>query len=412
MSNPSTLSALEYAPETSFAEDSSTFATHRIPVLDAIDPSGLVHSKEMAGRVGQYMQNGGGGYVLMGQEGSFTTKLDLTGHGTTTVGSPTISAMETFLGYVFGNVSASMPVSTTITGGTAASPTTTASGTFSAGALCAVGALGDGDGDNQLYAIGTHNATTLNLLTALNGAPVNGAVLRSAAMFHPYESPFGIGVTSTVPGLRFRFLSSNLHYAAHGCAPTGWTLSGLSPGERPQITVTWGVARWSAVSATFPSSVSTTTNNPAVVAAGSLFVNDVGTSTSAKRTHRNLTIDVSGGMQAARGPGGVSAYQTIQGWDRMPLTIKWSWIEDADATTASPVLQGYGTGTTNKHILATLSATAGTQVGFYSPNVCVSSVPVQFNNNGINSMKFEGTAETGTTTTNDLTASALRMGWA
>lgn len=412
MSNPSALGALEFAPETAFAEVSSTFATHRIPVLDAIDPSGLIHSKEAAGRVNQHMQAGGGGYVLMGMEGSFTTKLDLTGHGTTTVGSPTVTAMETFLGYVFGNVSATIPASTTLAGGTAAVPTTVASGTFAAGSIARVGALGDLRGNGQMYAIGTHSTTTLNLLTALDGAPTAGDVLAGATNFYLHETGYGTGLNATTPGLRFRFISNNLHYAVYGCAPTGWTLSGLSPGERPQITVTWGCAAWEAVVATSPSVVATTTNNPNVVAAGSLFANTVGTATSAKRSHRALTIEISGGLQPLKGPGGLRPYQTIIAWQRMPLTVKWSWIENADATTATPVLQGWGTGTDYKHVMATLNAVAGKQVGFYSPNVCISSVPVQFNNNGINSLKFEGVAETGTTLTNDLTASALRMGWA
>jgi hypothetical protein len=413
MSNPGALAALEYAPETSFAEASTTFATHRIPVLDSIDPSGLTWDKEQAGRVGQYMNNGGGGYVLMGKGGSFTTKLDLTGHGTTTVGSPTISAMETLMGYVFGKVELSATASTTITGGTAAAPTTTASATFLAGSLARIGTLGDGDGDSQLYAVSTHATTTLNLLTALAGAPVNADVLAPAVNFYLHETPYGHGLNASVPALRFRFLSSNLHYSCRGCAPTAFSLTGLSPGERPQISITWGVADWDAVSATFPSAVTTTTNNPAVVAAGTLWANDVGTSTHARRTNaRGLTIDVTLGMQEVRAFGGVGAYQIVRAWQRMPTLVKWSWVEDADATTASPVLQGWGTGTANKHILATLSATPGTIVGFYSPNVCVATVPVQMNENGINTMKFEGTAETGTTTTTDLTASAFRMGWA
>lgn len=414
MSNPSALAALEYAPETAFAEASTTFSTHRIPVLDAIDPSGLTWDKEQASRVGQYLNNGGGGYVLMGKGGSFTTKLDLTGHGTDTAGTPTISAMETFLGYVFGNVALSASDSTTVAAGTAAAPTTAASGTFLAGSLARIGALGDGDGDAQLYAVSTHDTTTLNLLTALGGAPVADAVVAPAVNFYLHETPFGHGLNATTPGLRFRFLSSNLHYSCRGCAPTGFSLSGLSPGERPQITITWGVADWDAVSgATFPSVLATTTNNPAMVAAGTLWANDVGTATNARRTDaRGLTIDVTLGMQEVRAFGGVGAHQKIRAWQRMPTLVKWSWVEDADATTASPVLQGWGTGSTNKHILATLSASPGKIVGFYSPNVCVSSVPVQMNENGINTLKFEGTAETGTTVTNDLCASAFRMAFA
>lgn len=411
MSTPSALAALEYAPETAFAEDSTTFATHRIPVRDAIDPSGLTWAKEPTGHVSQYM-TGGSGYVLMGQGGTFSIKLDLTGHGTAPTGSPTLSAMETFLGYLWGNVALSASASTTLTGGTVTAPTTTASGTFLAGSLCSIGDLGDGDGNGQMYAVSTHSTTTLNLLTALLGTPANGAVLRPAANFYLHETPFGLGLTSTVPGLRFRFVNKNLQYACHGCFPTALTLSGLSPGERPTLDVTFEVSRWTAVSATFPSSVSTTTNVPAPNAAGSLFVAEVGTATRSTRAYRNLQIDITLGMQGVPGPEGVSEYQRYVGCVRMPSTVRWSWVEDAPTTTTSPQLQTWATDGTKLHILATLNTIPGKQVGFYSPNVCMDAVPVQFNDNGINRLRFSGTAETGATTTTDLTASALRMGWA
>lgn len=412
MSNPNALAALEYAPETAFAETSTTFATARVPVKNAIDPSGLLWEKQPLSLVTQHMQ-GGSGYALMGQGGSFTTELHLTGHGETTIGSPSLSTTETLMGYVWGNVALSATASTTLTGGTANIPTTTASNTFLDGALCRIGALGDGDGEGQMYAIATHETTNLTLLNDLAGAPVNGAELAPAANFYLHETPYGMGLNASTPGLRFRFLSSNLQYSCHGCFPTGLTITAASPNESPVATITWEVSRWSAVSATFPSAVTMLANRPAPNAAGTLFVNDVGTATRSVRAYRNLTIDIGLGFQGIVGPGGVSAYQKYVGCCRMPTTVKWSWVEDADATTASPVLQGWGTADNKRiHIMATLSPTVGKQVGFYSPNVCVATVPVQFNDNGINRLKFEGTAETGTTTTNDLTASALRMGWA
>jgi hypothetical protein len=412
MTAPSALASLEYSAETAFAEDSSTFSTHRIPVRDAIDPSGLTWSKEATGHVTQYM-TGGSGYVLMGQAGSFTTKLDMTGHGTTTAGSPTISAVETLIGYVFGNATLSASASTTASGGTAAAITTVASGTFAAGSLFRAGALGDGDGEGQMYRVGSHSGTTLTPANELAGAPVNGAVIFPAVNLYLHETPFGSGLTASVPGLRFRFLSSNLQYACHGCYPTAVALSGLAPGQRPTIDITWAVSRWTAVSATFPSAVSTTTNLPAPNAAGSLFVNDVGTATRAVRSYRDLSVEITLGMAPIMGPGGVSAYQSVIGCVRMPTQVKWSWVEDADATTASPVLQGWATSDTKRvHIMATLSPTVGKQVGLYSPNVCVSEVPVQFNDGGINRVRFTGMAETGQTTTTNLTASSLVMGWA
>lgn len=413
MAGPSALGAIEYAAETAFAEVSATFDGHRLPILGAVDASGLTHEKQAPDRVEQYRQ-GGSQWVLMGQGGSFTVKMDLCGHGTTTAGSPTLDAIETYLGYVFGNAALSATASTTLTGGTATVPTTTASGTFSAGSLCRIGTGGlsaDARGGGQFHAIGTHSTTNLNLLTGMGAAGNNGDELCPAVNIYPSETP-STGLNGTAPGLRFRLLTANLQYACHGCFPTAVSLTGLNSGERPQIEVTWQVARWSAVSATFPSALSSNQYNPAPIAAGSLFVNDVGTATRAVRTYRNFSIDYTLGMEPLLGPGGTSIYQSVVGCRRTVDSIKVSWTEDADAATTTPVLQGYGTGTTSKHVLWTGSVTAGSAIGIYLPKVCITNVPVQKMDGNLNRLTIEGQAYTGPTTTNDLTASAFRLGFA
>ncbi len=410
MSNSSRLGAIEYMAESSFAETSTTFSTHRLPIIGEVDCSGLTWDKQDPQRTEQYLQ-GGSQHVLMGQGGSFRTKLDLCGHGVTTAGSPSLDAIETLFGYVFGNVALSASASQTLTGGTASVPTTSAASGFTAGSLCRVGALGDNAGNGQMYPIATQSSSNLNLLAALSGSPTNGDVLYPTATFYTFESPPANGINATVPGLRFRALTANLQYSMHGCFPTAMSLSGLNSAERPQAEITWQVARWAAVSATFPSAVTSNQYNPAPIAAGSLFVADVGTATRTTRTYRNFTVDFTLGMVPLMGPGGVGAYQTVVGCRRVPSSIKISWVEDADSVTASPVLQGYGTGTTSKHIMWTGSTTPGSAIGMYFPKVCFDNVPVQFNDGGINRMRISGMAYTGGTTTTDLTASAFRMGW-
>lgn len=410
MAGPSQLGAIEYAAETAFAETSTTFATHRLPIRGMVDTSGLTWDKEASGRVEQYRQ-GGSSHVLMTQGGSVTIKMDLAGHGATTVGTPTIDALETFLGLVFGNVTVSATSSTTLTGGTAAVPLTTASGTFAAGALAPVGALGDARGNGQFHAVGGHSGTSLTLLTALGGAPTNGDVIRPAYNIYPSETP-SAGLNGTVPGIRLRLLTGNLQYACHGCYPTSAKLSGLNTGERPQIEIVFAVSRWDSVVATFPSAVASNQYNPAPVAAGSLFVAAVGTATRAVRTYRNFSIDYTLGMDALIGPGGVGAYQKVVGCRRTVDSIKVSWTEDADAATASPVLQGYGTGTTSYHVLWTGSTTPGSAIGIYLPKVCFSNVPVQKMDGNLNRTSIEGDAYTGGTTTSELTLSAFRLAMA
>lgn len=411
MGNPSQLGAICYEVESSasaWGEDVTTFATHRLPTLTPIDASGLVHEKVAPGRVEQY-KSAGSQWVKMAQSGSFSITLDLTGHGSTMVGSPSISAVETFIGAAIGNVALSASASTTLTGGTAAVPTTTASGTFSAGSLCRVGVLGDGDGNGQMYAIGTHSTTSLNLLGELDGAPANGAVLYPVVQFYPPTSPTS-GVALT--GMRFLLQTANLEYECHGCWLQSYSLSGLNTGGRPQIAMTFGVSWWRYSTATFPSAVSTTTNNPAVVAAGSFNVQDVGTTTRNKRAMRNFELTVTRNVTPLMGPGGVNSAQVVVGARHISDDVELTWTEEADAATTTPVLPGYGTSTTSKHIEYTLSTADGSAVGFKFPKVCITNIATQRQDENINRLTVTAMAYSGDTLTNDLTRAPYVMGWA
>ena len=404
MSNPGALGSITYESEASFGVDTTTFATLRLPITAPVDCSGLVQNKVDSQRVVQY-RNDGTQWVLGTMGGSFKTKFYLPGHGSTTSGATTATALETLLGYVFGNVAVSASAGTTFTGGTATAPTTTASGTFSAGSVCFTGALADARGGGQAAAVSTHATTTLNLLTAMGGSPTNGDVLYSATMIYPSEAP----TSTTVTSLRFLLQTANLMYECHGCFPTAVSISGLNAGELPTIEITWAVAWWRYSTSTFPSAVATDTSNPSPVAAGSLFVQDNGTATRATRTFRSFTIDYTLGMETLRGPGGTNQFQDIVGCRRTVDKIKVTWSEDADAATTSPVLPGYGTGTTFKHILYTSATAAGARIAIYLPRVCVTNVAIQKIDQNLNRLTAEGMAYTSTVTTSDLTLSAFRL---
>jgi hypothetical protein len=412
VSNPSALSAIQYEAENpaAFGEDVTTFATHRIPIIGAVDTSGLKHDKVSPDRAIQY-RNDGTQWVLMTMGGSFKTKVDLTGHGTSTAGAGlTLDALETWLGFVWGNAALSAPAGTTLTGGTAAVPLTTASGTFSAGSLCRVGTLGDGRGGGQFYAIGTHAATSLNLLTALKGVPTNGDVLYSAANMYTSELP----TSNAVTGLRFLLLTANMRYECHGCYPTGVTLSGLNVGGRPQVEITWAVSWWRYSTSTFPSVVASNIYNPAPVAAGSLFVQDFGTATRAvgvERDFRNFSIDYQLGMEAQEGPGGVNPWQKCIGARRTPDHVTVKWTENADANTLTPALPGLGTAQTFKHLLWTGSTTPGSAIGIYLRKIAIKNVALQMADGNINRFAIEAEADCSTTTTNDLTLSSFCLGY-
>lgn len=411
MSNPSVLGAFCYEVESSAAawgEDVTTFATRRISTIGPPQLS-LRHDSEAAGRLEQY-RSAGSQHVKMTQGGEVTFTLDLHGHGSTMVGSPSVSAVETFLGAAIGAVGLSASASTTFTGGTAASPTTTASGTFAAGGMCRAGALGDGDGDGQMYSILTHSTTTLNLRGAMNGAPVNGAVLYPVVQIYPYTSPTAnVGIT----GIRFLWQSANLHYELHGCWLKSYSFTQFNPGVRPQITLTFGISWWRHSTATFPSSVTADTFNPAPVAAGSFNVNTVGTTTRNNRSVRDFTVTVTRNVAELKGYAGVNAYQTTVGARHLGDDVQISWTEEADANTSSPVLPGYWDSTSSYHVEATLSSVDGQSVGFSFPKVCFSDAkPTQTSGDGVNRISITGTAYTSDTTTSALTLAPYVLGLA
>jgi len=399
-----------YEAESSFGEDVTTFGTYAPQLTGKVDCSGLKHDKIDSDKVVTRRQDGSQ-WILGTQGGSFKIKMSLPGHGSSTAGAGlALSARETLLGRVLGNVALSAAAGTTYTGGTATVPTTTASGTFSAGSLVASGVLGDGRGNGQIHAIATHVGASMTLLTGLGAAPSNGDLARAPAVLYPSEN-FG---STTIGGNRFLLQTVNLQYECHGCVCTGWEITGQNDGEVLHVETTWEVAWWRYSTSTYPSSTAGDTFVPAANAAGSLFVADVGTATRAGNTHtcRDFKLAWKLGVQLLYGPGGVNQYQKLIGAVRTVDEIKVSWTEDADSATTTPVLPGYGTSTTFKHLLRTWNTTDGKQMAFYAPNFCVTNVPVQFDDNGINRLRVEGMCYTGTTTTNDLTMSAGRLAFA
>lgn len=406
MSHSAKIGAVLYEAESSFAEDVTTFATYRLPVLEEVDASGLTWGKTPSERVSQYRSDGTP-HVLMTQGGSFRTKTYLTGHGSTAAGAVTIKGIETLLGDVLGT-SAIGPSGTTATGGTATIVTTTSSGTFAAGGLCRIGALGDGDGNGQMYPISTHSTTNLTVLVNLDAAPANGAVIYSVCQMYP-----SVTGSNAITGKRFLLVKSNLSYECHGCFPMSITFAGLNTGEKPTVEIEWGVSWWRHSTVTPPSAVSTDDFAPAANAAGSFHISTVGTATRNLRAVRDLSVTYNLGIAPVMAPGGVNAYQAITGAFRTDDEVTVSWIEDADANTASPVLGGYYEGTDKKQIMITLNAIDGKAVGMYFRNCCSADpYPVQINHNGRNAVRKTYSAYVGPTTTNALTLSPFLLGFA
>lgn len=409
MSNPSSLMEINYEAESSFGENIDTVATYKLHLREPVDCGAMEQKKIASGTVSSY-RGEMGDWILGTFEPTFKTKLALPGHGSTTAGAVTITALETLLGLVFGNAATSATGST-LTGGTANAPATTDSGTLDPGDLCFIGALGDGDGEGQCYPIATHNATTLTLLVDMQGAPANGAVRYGGTTIYPHSSATSTAYT----GVRMAVATANTQYLLHGCFPTAVAISGLNPGEVPMIDITWTAAWYEYTNVTFPSAVSSDTFNPAATAAGSLVVNTVGTSTnssSTRRIYRDMSLEIDLGTVVCRGPGGYNAYQDIVSASRGQDSCKLSWSEYAEATTTTPELPGFGTGTNRKHAMLTLSTTDGSRVAMYFPSLRVTNVPKQISIGGLNGYRIECMAGVGPTTTSALTLSKYRIHFA
>jgi hypothetical protein len=409
MGNPSSLLEINYEAETDFGEDVDTVATYKLSLREPVDTSGIEQKKIASNTVSAY-RGEMGDWILGTFEPTFKTKLALPGHGSTTAGAITITALETLLGLVFGNA-VTTATGSTLTGGTANAPTTTDSGTLDDGDLCFIGALGDGDGEGQCYPIADHTTNTLTLLVDLQGAAANGAVRYGGTTIYPHSSP----TSSDYTGVRMAIASANVQYLMHGCFPTAVAISGLNPGEVPMLDITWSAAWYEYKASTFPSAVASDTFNPAPTAAGSLVVNTVDTSTnsaSTRRIYRDLSIEIDLGTVVCRGPGGYNAYQDIVAAKRGQDSCKLSWSEYAEATTTTPELPGFGTATNRKHAMLTLSTNDGSRVAFYFPSLRVTNVPRRIDIGGLNGYRIECMAGVGPTATSALTLSKWRMHFA
>jgi hypothetical protein len=421
MSNTDQLGALEYEAEsatTAWAENVDTYATHRIAILDPIIPA-LTQDGIPAEHVVQQMQ--GGTTPIVGfKDGTFKTKTWLHGHGTTTSGATTLDAMETWLGYAFGNPSASTGVLVSASAGTtvngAGSTTTnivtTASGTFARGSLFRLGTGGtsaDGRGSGQFYAVNTHTTTNLVPRTATITAASNADVVYSGVNFWFPE----LVSSSAVKGLRYRSLSANQQYRMHGCYATGWTISGSNAGEVPSIEVDWGVTWWDPTSSgTFPSTVTQNAYNPAPIGGGSMVIADVGSTTRTAYDVAAFSVSCEMGMVPLPGHSTVDPRSRYVGARRAPSKIRADITIYAEAAGTNTFSTKFRAGTSIQWTWSG-SVTAGSALGMHAQNFKIDKDPVQGSTNGINTITISGYCCAGTAdVTTDLAQAAFVIGYA
>jgi len=406
MSRPSKLGAICFEPESAWGEDVTTFAT-RLQTIGAIDASGLTQDKLNPDRTVQLRNEitpGVNGVI----GGEFRTKFMLTGHGSTTNTTISLSALETLLGKVFGNVAAAFTAAnTTLAGaGSASAPTTTAANGAVAGSLVRIGAITESRGKGQAYGVVSHSASVLTLINAMAGTGSNGDIVYNPANIFPSESPTGTDMV----GQRFLLQTANLSFECHGCYPKSVTFSGLGPAGEPAVEITWGVSWWRYSTATFPSAVSVQTFAHAPVAAGSVFMNAFGTATRVVRDVRSLSVTYALGIVEQRGPGGVNQYQVVIGCKRTQDVITLEWTEEADAQTATPDLAGKWDTNNPLTVVITLSAADGTSVMFMF-RYCVPDgpKPTQMDDSNLNRIRWRMRAGADNTKSTDRERAAMVM---
>jgi hypothetical protein len=415
VSQSNQLFALEYEPEGSWAENVAMTPTHRIPVLGPITPDFTQDMVEPE-RAVQQLQ-GGTAPILGPKSGSFRFSIWATGHGSPTSGAITLDAMETLVGYGFGNPSLGEPLSaptrsaasgTTAAGGsTTTNVVTAASGTFARGSLCRLGAAGDARGGGKFYAINNHTGTSLLLRHATQGALNAADVVHAAVNFYFPETIAG----TAVKGLRFRFLSGDKKYIARGCWIQSVALTSTNVSERPRWEFEVGVSEWDTTdTGSFPSAVASNQHNPAPVCGGAIQVQDAGVTTRNERNARDFTLTIETGIQPLRGHGGVWPYQTFVGAVRTPSKIRASWIEtagDGHDTWEAKYLAG-----TAQSLTASLSINAGSALGVHIQQLRLDKRPIQIVNDNVNSVQLEGYACAGDDLATELSQAAAVIAYA
>lgn len=401
----SALGVFSWSAESAFADaDVDTTSTHHILRDDAIDVSGL--SRPLIDRGGVYMYMNDGEPNIPGPYGlgTFVTTFDLMGHGGTAAGDLTQTNLHALLAQVFGGADA------TDFGGTESGTGSDAdtlkpnggSESFTPYGLLRVGSLGDGDGDGQCYAVssvtGTPN-TTVELLTEMNGAPLASAVIYAMQHVWPVTDSDNSIITSSGAAfnntIRVLLQTANTSWLCKGCAPQSVAISGLSAGEIPQVQITWQAAYWEPSAAAFNQARTLTEYYPAPVAAGSLFYQDVGTTTRNTDSPRNVSFDPGIAVQPVMGSGGENANQQVTGYRRVPARSSISFDLEAPAVTATPEWWDYhsadpnvvasGTAPDLKHVLYTLNPFDGRAIGIYMQRCRAStSVPTQSSVDGLN----------------------------
>ena len=412
MSRSPELGTALFNTEASWCEVSTTFGT-KATTIGPIDVTKFKRPKLVPAYTTQLL-NEIKPRVNGTYSGEFTITMMLTGHGSTTNGAnaATPTAFETLFEIFLGaGLAASSSGTTATAGGDADSLNVALASGYVAGApVGPIGTIGDGRGNGQFSVAGSHAASVIELLFAIDATLNNGDVVRNPRVAYTIESPTAShAVTST----RWRFMSGNLMYDANGCFPLRLEIVQLSPGEEPMVRFTFGISYYEEVTATFPDATSQQIFPHAPVANGSCFLNTHGTKTrdaTSKLNARSFSITWNLNVIPRKGHGGVRPGQDIIGATRLRATGMVDIVVDAPDATATPDLVTKWKNNAALH-LGYVWGAADTQGGFLYCAYVVpdEDSPLQFDSGGIQSLRFRGSIGSDASKSTALERAALRI---
>ena len=397
-SRPSRLGSASYETEASWAVATDTWGTR----LQVLGEPVIIQSPQQRiaeGITQQYAEEGKLG-VRGPWGGEFQIELAFTGQGGDGgTGATTDTDLYTLLKLVIGGGSSDC-AGTTVASATDAGEFVLTGGTVESGNLIRIGALGDAKGEGQFYAV--DNISTTTVLNDLTGTPAGSDVVYAPLHIYPNESTSMAAITST----RWLLQTANGQWAARGCWPKNVSFSGLNAGEQPRVSLTFGFSHIAEKNETFPDATATDAKDGAIVAGGSCFLQDVGTTTSQLFSVRSWTFDIDFQTQELTSADSLSAYQVVTGAIRTKCAASLSLTIDAEASGTNTLLDIY-TGAALQHCLMTLGSAAGKSIGIYFKNCRAVDYVTQEAQDGLNRRTIRLQALTGPTTTSEETMASF-----
>ena len=362
------LREVQFNAESTFAENaespsSNTYAT-RIPCLSATMT--LPQERIRDGGYRSRMNEEGLSNIGPREGGTLELTTYLTGHLATTAGALTETWLQDLLSDGLGGGNTAQVGGTVAGAPTSATQFVITSGTAVAGAVMRLGAKGDARGDAQAGVVNA--AATTTFLTAFGATPNAADVVYAEQMaFHDESVAATLGTKRFLVGWSST-PTAGQQYHLMGCQLAGLKLD-FSGGGLPKATLSYRFAYWARSAVTIPSaSPAVSAHYAAPTAAGSLFINDFGTTTRATLTPANVELAIDLGLEPVMGPGGNGVYQTVTAWQRTKcqpmLTMDFPW-----STTYETWWDTANESIAYKHILWTANVINGRSVGFYLPRV-------------------------------------------